>query len=96
NDAAIPQIEAEIRALADQVDALYLTLDLDVLPAAVMPAVSAPAARGVALAHVEAVVEAARATGKLSLADVVEFNPCHDPDGRGARTAARLVWRLAK
>ena len=41
-------------------------------------------------------VEAARATGKLALADVVELNPRHDPDGRGARTAARLVWRLAK
>lgn len=88
--------EASLPAIAAEVDALHLSLDLDVLPACVMPAVSAPAARGLALAHVEALIEAARATGKLALADVVELNPRHDPDGRGARTAARLVWRMAK
>lgn len=96
SEASLPEIAREIDALAARVDALYLSLDLDVLPASVMPAVSAPAARGIALAHVEALIEAARATGKLALTDVVELNPCHDPDGRGARTAARLVWRLAK
>lgn len=95
-DAALPEIVGAIAVFAARVDALHLSLDLDVLPAAVMPAVSAPAARGVGLAHVEALIEAVRATGKLALADVVELNPCHDPDGRGARTAARLVWRLAK
>lgn len=95
-EASLPAIAAEIGAFAAEVDALHLSLDLDALPACVMPAVSAPAARGLALAHVEALIEAARATGKLALADVVELNPRHDPDGRGARTAARLVWRLAK
>lgn len=96
SDARLPAIVTGIQEFAARVDAIHLSLDLDVLPASVMPAVSAPAARGVALAHVEALIEAVRATGKLALADVVELNPCHDPDGRGARTAARLVWRLAK
>lgn len=95
SDATLPALAAEIAALAARNDVLYLSLDLDVLPASVMPAVSAPAGRGLALAHVEALIEAARAAGKLALADVVELNPRHDPDGRGARTAARLVWRLA-
>lgn len=96
SDARLPEIVAGIEALATRVDALYFSLDLDVLPASVMPAVSAPAACGIALAHVEALIEAVRTTGKLALADIVELNPYHDPDGRGARTAARLVWRLAK
>jgi formiminoglutamase len=96
SDSSLSDLTAEIEAFAAQVDALYFSLDLDVLPACIMPAVSAPAARGVALGHVEALIEVVRATGRLALADVVELNPSHDPDGRGARTAARLVWRLAK
>ena len=94
--ARLRELAGEIAALADRVDALQLSLDLDVLPAAQMPAVSAPAARGVALDLVEAVIEAVRATGKLALAEIVELNPTFDQDGRGARTAARLVWRLAR
>ena len=94
--ARLPELVAEIDAFAARADALYLSLDLDVLPACVMPAVSAPAARGVALEHVEAVIETVRASGKLALADIVELNPSYDPDGRGARTAARLVWQLAR
>jgi formiminoglutamase len=96
SEATLPRLMAEISTFAAAVDALYLSIDLDVLPAAVMPAVSAPAARGLTLAHVEAVIATARASGKLALADVVELNPSHDRDGRGARTAARLVWRLAR
>ena len=77
------------------IDYLYLTIDLDVLPASVMPAVSAPAARGVALEIVEAVVDAAIDSGKLLVADLAEFNPTYDIDHQGARVAARLVARLA-
>jgi formiminoglutamase len=96
SEAALPRLLAEIEAFAAAVDALYLSIDLDVLPAAVMPAVSAPAARGVPLAHIERLIAAARATGRLALADIVELNPSHDRDGQGARTAARLAWRLAR
>lgn len=77
------------------VDHVYFTIDLDVLPAAVMPAVSAPAAYGVALSVVEAVLDTVVASGKLRVADLAEFNPTYDVDQHGARTAARLVARLA-
>jgi len=83
-----------LRARIDAVDHVYLTIDLDVLPAAVMPAVSAPAAYGVPLPVVEAVVELVRASGKLRVADLAEFNPLYDRDGCGARAAARLAYRL--
>jgi formiminoglutamase len=60
-----------------------------------MPAVSAPAGRGVSLEIVESVISIALGTGKVIAVDLVEFNPALDPDGRGVRVAARLVWHVA-
>src|SRR5699024_237596 len=74
----------------------YLTNDLDVLPAAVAPGVSAPAAYGVPLPLVAAAVRAAARSGTLTLLDVVELNPSLDIDGRTARAAARLIDRAAR
>ncbi|SDM20341.1 formiminoglutamase [Modicisalibacter muralis] len=75
-------------------DHLYLTVDLDVLPAHEAPGVSAPAARGVPLALLEPLIETIRDSGKLRLADLAELNPQHDIDSRTARVAARLVHLL--
>ena len=74
-----------------ELDVLYLTIDLDVLPAAVAPGVSAPAAHGVPLPLRAAGGRAAAGSGKLALLDVVELNPRLDVDGRTARSAARLI-----
>jgi formiminoglutamase len=79
--------------LAD-LDAVYLTIDLDVLPAATAPGVSAPAAVGVPLEVMIAVVRRVAASGKLLHADIAELNPAFDLDGRTARVAARLVDTL--
>jgi len=79
--------------LAD-IDALYLTIDLDVLPAAVAPGVSAPAAFGVPLPVISAVCRQAAASGKLLHVDVAELNPAFDIDSRTARVAARLISTL--
>lgn len=76
---------------AADLDILYLTIDLDVLPAATAPGVSAPAAYGVPLPLISAAVQAAAGSGKLALVDVVELNPTLDIDGRTARAAARLI-----
>ncbi|WP_299196716.1 formimidoylglutamase [uncultured Amphritea sp.] len=77
-------------------DQLYLTIDLDVLPAAVAPGVSAPAARGVGLEILEPLIETIIATGKLKLADLAEYNPEFDIDNRTARVAARLFHCIVK
>lgn len=77
-------------------DVAYLSVDLDVLPGTIMPAVSAPAGRGVALDIVERLSAEVVASGKLAAVDVVEFNPLFDTDSRAARTAAGLVWRTAR
>lgn len=90
-EAGAAGIRAFVEDFARDLDVLYLTIDLDVLPAAVVPGVSAPAGLGVETALVAAAVRAAAATGKLTLLDVVELNPGLDLDSRTARTAARLV-----
>lgn len=74
-----------------ELDVLYLTIDLDVLPAATAPGVSAPAGLGVPLPLIVTAVRAAASSGCLSLLDVVELNPQLDVDSRTARTAARLI-----
>lgn len=76
------------------VDKVYLSIDLDVLPAGTAPGVSAPAARGVALDVVEDLVAEVIASGKLALADIAELNPILDRDDQTARVAARLAYRL--
>ncbi|MDA3631284.1 formimidoylglutamase [Saccharopolyspora oryzae] len=75
-------------------DVVYLTIDLDVLPAAVAPGVSAPAAYGVPLETIQHVCDRVAASGKLALCDVAELNPELDVDNRTARTAARLLHRI--
>jgi formiminoglutamase len=84
----------ELDRLIDQADHIYLTIDLDVLPAAVAPGVSAPAALGVPLCVIEAFAQRVKASGKMRLADIAELNPRIDIDHHTARVAARLVWGL--
>jgi formiminoglutamase len=80
---------------AAEVDAIYLTIDLDVLPASTMPAVSAPAARGVPLEVVTEIVHRFVELPETAAVDIVEYNPALDADGRGGRVAAYLAWQVA-
>ena len=73
---------------------VYLTIDLDVLPAEKAPGVSAPAAYGMALEKVEYLVRLVKDCGKLVAADIAECNPSHDRDGLTAKVAARLAHTL--
>jgi formiminoglutamase len=85
-----------LAAFLERVDTVHLSIDLDVLPAATAPGVSAPAARGVDLAVVETLVDQILASGKLLLAEIAELNPAFDIDHRTTRVAARLITRLAR
>ncbi|MDV6318322.1 formimidoylglutamase [Chromohalobacter sp. HP20-39] len=94
NAARLDAIVRDVERFIARCEHLYLTIDLDVLPAAEAPGVSAPAARGVSLALLEPLIEIIRDSGKLRLADIAELNPDHDIDGRTAKVAARLVHQL--
>jgi len=101
-DAGSAAAQARLQQFIAESSAVYLTFCLDVLPPAVAPGVSAPSGLGVALHRAVALLRETLAhcghrtpSSKLLLADVAEFNPRFDPDGRTARTAARLVYELA-
>ena len=67
-----------LEKVLEQADRVYLTIDLDVLPAGEMPAVSAPAALGIPALDLMPVIERICRSGKLQAADLVEFNPQYD------------------
>ena len=94
-ESRLPGLVTELQAFIAGCDAVYLTIDIDVLPACEAPGVSAPAARGVALSLLEPLLECVRDSGKLRLADLAELNPEHDIDNRTARVAARLIHLLS-
>lgn len=89
--AQLDRVDEFVSAFVASVDLVYLTLDLDVLPAAVAPGVSAPAALGVDTALINRIMSQVAASGKLAVVDVAELNPGFDIDGRTAKTAARLI-----
>ncbi|WP_207062893.1 formimidoylglutamase [Motiliproteus sp. SC1-56] len=91
-------VYALIDAFVEPLSALYLTIDLDVLPAGEMPGVSAPAPRGVPLAVLEKLIDHVRlrAGERLRLADMAEYSPEYDIDARSARVAARLCHRILR
>jgi formiminoglutamase len=92
----LQQMQAFVTEFLQQVDHIYLTFCLDVLPASVAPGVSAPAARGIALDVIEPLVDLIAGSSKLRLADVAELSPPRDIDQRTARVAARLIARIAE
>lgn len=90
----LPRRLAELQQRLAEVDVIYQTIDIDGLPHAVAPGVSAPSARGVSLDVVEPLLDMVAATGKLKVLDVAELSPPHDRDGVTARVAARLIHRV--
>jgi formiminoglutamase len=96
SESGLAGAEAALRVEFANFDAVYLTVCLDVLAAAVAPGVSAPGVLGVPLAHVERLIDLVTGSGKLIAADIAEFNPQYDRDGMTARVAARLVARIVR
>ena len=81
----------QVISFINQVDVVYLTIDMDCLPSSVVPGVSAPAAFGIELGFVERMVKTIMASGKVKMADIAEINPTYDTDQRSCKVAARLL-----
>lgn len=85
----------QLQHFIDNCDYIYLTIDLDVFPAAVAPGVSAPAAPGVSYESLSPYLRRIlNYPKKLLLADIAEYNPTYDVDSQTARLAARLCWEI--
>jgi len=95
-EAGVQEARAALEHDLSQCDGVYLTVDMDVLPGASAPGVSAPAPLGVPLACVESLVDVVLASRKLLAADIAELNPAFDRDGLTAKVAARLAARIAR
>lgn len=86
----------QLQHFIDNCDYIYLTIDLDVFPAATAPGVSAPAARGVSMEMLAPFLQRIlHYKQKLVIADIAEYNPTYDVDSQTARLAARLCWDIA-
>ncbi|MBP3945416.1 MULTISPECIES: formimidoylglutamase [Psychrobacter] len=85
-----------VKNFVDQVDIIYLTIDMDCLPSSIVPGVSAPAAYGIELGFVERMVKTIMASGKVKMADIAEINPTFDIDSRSCKVAARLLATIVE
>ena len=94
-DEQMQSAQETLTVFVSEVDHVYLTFCLDVLPAAIAPGVSGPAVRGVGLDILEPLIDLVIGSGKLRLADIAEMNPHFDIDHRTAAVAARIVARIA-
>ncbi|MEM5986906.1 formimidoylglutamase [Corynebacterium hesseae] len=84
-------LRATVERICTGAKPIHLSIDLDVLPAAQAPGVSAPAGLGVPVNIIRELALAIAATGRLALVDVVELNPTFDIDAHTAKLAARLI-----
>ncbi len=87
-------IEKVIHKFTKPLDHIYLTICLDVVDGAFAPGVSAPSVMGLAPQQVAELVRIIMATGKVLTCDVAEMNPTFDQDGRTAKLAANLTFRM--
>ncbi|WP_240753943.1 formimidoylglutamase [Natronospirillum operosum] len=94
--AALPELHGLLTDFMADCDQVYLTICLDVFPAATVPGVSAPAARGVSLDVIEPLLVQIARSGRLAVTDMAELNPDFDIDQRSARVAARLFHTLTQ
>ncbi|WP_045958143.1 formimidoylglutamase [Xenorhabdus poinarii] len=92
--ASLDKVQQQLQDFINQLDVIYMTIDLDVLPIWQMPAVSAPAALGVPLERLLPLVQLICQSKKLQAVDLVELNPLYDMQGMGGKVAARLAWQL--
>ena len=95
-EADLPEAEAWLDERLQELEVVYLSVDLDALPGETAPGVSAPATLGVPLFVVERLARRVARTGKVTVLDVVGLVPRLDLDERTARAGARLIhWITA-
>ncbi|GAB3527346.1 formimidoylglutamase [Pontibacter brevis] len=90
------EVQVQLKEWLEEVEALYLTIDLDVFAAAYAPGVSAVNALGLQPQIVLLLLEQAISSGKLISLDIAELNPGFDIDNRTAKLGAGLLYHTVK
>ncbi len=83
-----------VRDVAEHVDYLYITVDLDVLRAEQVPGVSHPESGGVDILDLLKILRGCFVTQKVQYADIVEFNPLLDHTGTTSVMARDIVKEI--
>ncbi|MFC5045298.1 formimidoylglutamase [Aquimarina hainanensis] len=83
-----------INDFINEVDYVYLTIDLDGFSSAIAPGVSAPSPFGFGVAIASETIKCICDSKKLISVDLVELNPTYDIDNSTARLAARLIYNI--
>lgn len=91
---AVAAAKAAFYRVARDADALYLSVDLDAADAAFAPGVSAAGIGGLTSREMIDLVRTLATDARLVGADLMELSPPHDPDGRTAKLAARLLLEV--
>ncbi|MCP5077831.1 MAG: formimidoylglutamase [Psychromonas sp.] len=94
----IKQLEAIIKSFMHNIDALYISFDLSVLPAYVAPGVSFPNSYGVQLDIIEHLIDTIKTSvgDKLKISGIAEYSPTYDQDKHTAQIASRLINLIIK
>lgn len=90
-------IQNQITSFINQIDQLYVTVDMDVFAAPYAPGVSAPAYNGIApnpffMSTFKHIIS----SPKFVSIDFAELNPIYDIDNRTAKLVADLVFKVVK
>jgi formiminoglutamase len=88
------EAQKQLLAYADQFDALYITLCMDVFSQAVAPGVSAPQANGLLPKQIIPMIETLAKQHKPLYFDIAELAPCYDQDSQTARLAASCLYQF--
>lgn len=88
--------EEDLKKFIENVEALYLTLDMDVFDVAYAPGVSATCINGLTPFQVQKILHLVGESGKLALMDVAELNPNFDVDHKTAKLAAYMIANLVE
>lgn len=90
--AKLESLKQQVQHFIDQIDYLYVTIDIDVFTSSIAPGVSAPAVKGIDLAVFDPLIQFIKDSGKIRVFDVAECNPKYDLDNKTAKLAAYIIF----
>lgn len=88
----LDDLKKKVQGFIDQVDYLYVTIDIDVFASSIAPGVSAPAVKGIDLAVFDPLIQFIKDSGKIRVFDVAECNPKFDLDNKTTKLAAYIIF----
>ena len=84
-------LKSKLNSFINQVDVIYLTIDLDGFSSAYAPGVSAPSPLGFSPNFIFKALDFLMASKKVISCDIAELNPAFDIDNTTSNLAARIV-----